>query len=425
MKRVLIVTPNWPPVTYPDMHRARMALPYMKEDGWEPIILHTDPDEQGGFKEPALVQTIPDDIRTWQAQAVSRVWTWPLGLTHVGWRSLPSLYRLGGRIIEKEKPDLVFFSTTMFPVMVLGPLWRKKYGLRYVLDFQDPWVQEARAAGVKSSFSRLLDRKLERYALQSPSHVISVSASYVDTLIGRYPSLKPEQCTVLPFGAPEADFAVVQAKRISQEAFQPNDGWRHWVYAGRGGADMNFALRSFFLALADARRKAPITWNRLRVHFIGTHYADSRKAPKAIERLASECGVGDLVEEKTERIGYLESLRCLIDAEALVVPGSEEAGYTASKIYPYILARKPLLAVFHERSSVCQVLRETHAGELVTFSSGESPQSVAGRIGSQWFERRPIPVPKTDWDAFARYSAREMTRKLCRAFGHAMKESLL
>ena len=48
MKRVLIVTPNWPPVSYPDLHRVRMALPYFQQFGWEPIILKIDPDEQQG-----------------------------------------------------------------------------------------------------------------------------------------------------------------------------------------------------------------------------------------------------------------------------------------------------------------------------------------------------------------------------------------
>jgi len=421
MKRVLIVTPHWPPLVYPDMHRARMALPYLAESGWQALVLSVNPAAQGGVEEPALVQTIPPETRQWQAGAIPRAWTTVLGIGHGGWRSLISLYRLGCKIIEKEKPELLFFSTTLFPAMILGPLWGKKYGVPYVLDYQDPWVfkrpsEPLSLGSVKTLLSRALDQRIEPYVLRKVAHIISVSPSYVKALSDRYPALRPENFTVLPFGAPENDFIYIQDKQVPQHVYAPQDGKRHWVYSGRGGRDLSLALRALFIALAEARRQTPAAWNNLRLHFIGTQYLPSQDAPKAIERLAGEYGVGDLVEEKTERIGYLESLRCLLDAEALIVPGSEDPGYTASKIYPCILARKPLLAIFHERSSVCDVLRKTGAGELVTFSNGESAEAIAARISKGWFDRWPVPTPPTDWNAFSEYSAREMTRRMCQAF---------
>lgn len=425
MKRVLIITPNWPPITYPDMQRVRMALPYMEEFGWQPLILRCDPSEQGGYKEAKLCETIPPGTRTWQASTLPRWLTRGFGLSSYGLRSLPSLMRLGRKIIRTEKPDLVFFSTVLFPLTTLGPLWRKGYGVPYVLDFQDRWVPENRndpflPSGFKARLSRAMDRRLEPLALSRAAHVISVSPSYVQTLSARYPHLKDRDFTVLPFGAPEADFQYLAKNNVPQKIFEPEDGWRHWVYVGRGGADMDFALKAFFIALAQARRLAPVTWNKVRLHFIGTHYAPSAAGSQPIADLAASCGVGDLVEEKTGRIGYLESLRCLMDAEALIVPGSVDAAYTASKVYPYILARKPLLAVFHEKSSVCDVLRQTGAGELVTFSGRDSAEAVSNRIVQRWFERWPPAAPSTDWKAFERYSARAMTLKLCKAFDRAV-----
>jgi len=420
MKRVLIVTPHWPPLTFPDMHRARTALPYMSEFGWKPLILSIDPAEMEGFQDPTLVQTISAETAQWKAGAISKVWTAMLGLNQGGWRSLWHLYRLGGLIIEKEKPDVIFFSTSLFPVMILGPMWKKKYGVPYILDFQDPWVPDRRglelaATGMKARLSRALDRVMEPYAVKQASHIISVSPAYSEMLSSRY-ALGPDHFTTLPFGAPESDFKFVADHAIVQNVFRLDDGLRHWVYTGRGGKDLTLSLRAIFLALDKARRQAPNKWNHLRLHFIGTQYAPSPNAPKAIEQLAIACGVGDLVLEKTERIGYLESLRCMLDAEALVIPGSEDPSYTASKIYPCILARKPLLAIFHERSSVCDVLRKTGAGELVTFSDRESSEAVSTRITQNWFDHWPLGSPSTDWNAFSAYTAREMTQKMCQAF---------
>ncbi|NJM63821.1 MAG: hypothetical protein HC849_32625, partial [Oscillatoriales cyanobacterium RU_3_3] len=40
---------------------------------------------------------------------------------------------------QRSSSILVFFSTTIFPVMLLGKRWWQKFGVPYVLDFQDPW----------------------------------------------------------------------------------------------------------------------------------------------------------------------------------------------------------------------------------------------------------------------------------------------
>ncbi len=39
MRRVLIVSPHFPPTNAPDHQRVRMSLPYFQENGWEPVVL--------------------------------------------------------------------------------------------------------------------------------------------------------------------------------------------------------------------------------------------------------------------------------------------------------------------------------------------------------------------------------------------------
>jgi hypothetical protein len=47
----------------------------------------------------------------------------------------------------------------------------------------------------------------------------------------------------------------------------------------------------------------------------------------------------------------------LTQASAIVLLGSSETHYTASKLYPALLARRPLLTLFNEASSVVSILR--------------------------------------------------------------------
>src|SRR5438874_77540 len=103
MKRVLIVSPNWPPISYPDMHRVRMALPFFKDHGWEPLILTIDPNQQQGLKDWELSQTVPPETRVWQAGFVPKTLTSWFGLRSVGLRSAAHIAALGRSIIKQEK----------------------------------------------------------------------------------------------------------------------------------------------------------------------------------------------------------------------------------------------------------------------------------------------------------------------------------
>lgn len=432
MKRVLIVTPNWPPISCPDLHRVRTSLSFFAEFGWEPLILKINPDEQEGIKDEILVKTIPKNIKIWQSGCLKKSWIGWLGVKNVGLRSFFHLAKLGSEIIVREKPDLVFFSTTMFPLMSLGRYWNFKHNVPYVLDFQDPWVSDyySRSSSsqppggkLKYFISQTIAKVLESFSLHQVSHVISVSPKYPKILQQRYPWLRKEQFTVLPFGAPEKDFELLPSFNIKQKIFDPEDGKRHWVYVGRGGADMAFSLRALFFAIASERQKNPENWNSVKLHFIGTSYAPGKLAVKTVEPIAKEFSVEDLVEEHPHRVPYFEALQILVDSDAILLIGSDDASYTASKLYPCILAQKPIFAVFHSSSSVVDILRSCQAGEAVTFTSDRKKEELLQAISQQLNWLLSINKgyqPQTNWKAFQPYTAREMTRQQCLVFDKCM-----
>ena len=430
---MLVVSPRFAPTNAADMHRVRQSLPYLAEFGWEPTVLAVEPAECEMPTDPWLAETVPAGTRVVRTGAVPVRWTRRLGLGHFDLRALPLLARAGSRLLARERFDVVYLSTTAFATMALGPYWRARFGVPYVLDLQDPWRTDYYAAPgappppggrLKHAAAQAVARALEPATVRRAAHIVSVSPAYPDVLRARYPGLDPGRFTVLPFGAPEADFDVLRARPVRQTVFDPEDGHEHWVYVGRAGGDMALALRALFLALAEARRTDPERVGRLRLHFVGTDYAPEGRARETVAPVAAACGVGDLVRERPLRVPYAEALQCLLDADALVMPGSDDPGYTASKLYPVILANKPLLAVFHEQSTVLGVLRETRAGVGVGFRADEPAEAVAARIGEAWFAPRAFEAPpETDWAAFAPYSAREMTRRQCRVFDLAASTS--
>jgi hypothetical protein len=429
LKKVLFVSPHFPPVNAPDHQRVRMSLPYLEEFGWSPYLLTVKPEKVEGAKDPFLSEVLPHQLRLKSTSAFSASFTRRFGLGDLGLRSYAQLKRAGEQILEAEQIDLVYFSTTVFNVFALARGWQKQFGTPYVLDFQDPWLsdyyeqpnsQTPPGGWTKYRASQFLAKRLEPFSLRKASHVTSVSPGYVERLRARYSWLRSDQFTVIPFGASEQDFEILKSLDVRQNVFAKEAGKQNWVYVGRGGPDMAFGLRSFFHALNVARRREPESFANLMIHFIGTDYASGERARKTIEPLAREFGVADLVREQTARIPYFEALQCLVDADALLAFGSDDSTYTASKIYPYILANKPLLAIFHEQSSVVEVLTKTRCGSLITFNSQLKIEDVGDQIARSFLHGQSQTASSVDWKEFSKYTAREMTRRLCAVFDNCI-----
>lgn len=419
MKKVLIISPNFPPINAADMHRVRQSLPFFKEMGWEATTIAVIPEYVEMSEDPILLDTIPQDSKIIRIKAFNAKNTRKFGLGNIGYRSWYYYKKLGNKLLRKEKYDLVYFSTTAFPVLTLGRYWKKKFKVPFIIDMQDPWRNDFYLDKPKSerppkfAMAYAMDKYLEARTMKHVDGIISVSPGYPKTLMERYENIKPDMCAVIPFGGALVDFEVLDKVNLSNRLFDKDDEHINFAYIGRGGHDMNLALRGIFSGLKQGLAIDPDRYEKIRMFFVGTSYAADGKGLKTIEPIAKQFGVENQVIEITDRLPYFEAMKVLKDADILLVPGSTDTNYTASKMYPYILANKPMLAVFNENSSVVDVLSKTKAGTCITFNNNDAPEVIGAKVNSvykEYLEKIPF-VPATDWDAFEPYSAREATRK--------------
>jgi hypothetical protein len=419
MRRLLIISPHFPPINAADMHRVRHSLPYFADFGWQPTVLAVDPDRVDGTRDDLLLRTVPDAADVRHVGAFAEGWTRSLGVGNPALRSLLHYAVAGSRIIGREGVDLVYFSTTQFPVAVLGRLWKALHGVPYVIDVQDPWLSDHHLRRPKSErppkawWAYQMHRVLEPIAMTGVDGIVSVSDGYVDTLTERYDAVRRERCRTIPFGAAGVDFDVLDEAQVDNPFFGPEDDAINVAYVGRAGDDMDQAARGLFRALARGLDRHPDLFGRLQLFFIGTRYAPDGEGRPALAPIAREYGVADHVTEQTDRIPYFQAMNVLREADMAVLLGSTDPQYTASKLYPYILARRPLLAVFNENSSVVDVLRDTGAGTAATYRTETDAESLSTAVLDAWTPmlRRLPYVPDTHWDAFAPYTAAAMTRR--------------
>jgi hypothetical protein len=411
------------------MQRTRLALPYLRAHGWEPVVLAVAPEcVEGGVTEPLLEETYPADIRVVRVRGLRPGATRWAGVGSLWLRCGRALRAAGERLLRAERFDLVFLSTTQFHAFGLGPRWLDRFGVPYVLDYQDPWRNDyyqrtgTRPPGgrLKFTLSQWQARRLEPQALRRAAGVIAVSAAYGAGLARLYPWFDPSAVVVLPFGAAAQDLATARTHRPAQPVVTLGDGCFHHVYTGRCGPDMSSSLTALFRAFKIYRAANPAEAERVRFHFIGTDYAPRPLGREWAMPVARAEGVEAFVTEECYRVPYFDALSYLLNANALLGVGSNDPTYSASKIYPYVLAERPMLLVFNEKSPVLAIAAELNCGSRYSFAGNGDLDRLAEVIAEDWFlggaMRRYKPF---DAAAFRAYSAEGMTARLAECFARA------
>jgi len=431
------------------MQRVRMSLPYYAASGWEAVVLTVGSAWQDGVLEPELLETLPPDARIVSTRALPQRWSRWLGVGNIGWRAWPFLFWRGIRLLRRGQFDLVFFSNTQFLTFTLGPIWKRWFGVPYVLDVQDPWRtnyyerpgSRRPPGGWKYQFARLVAWLFEGWCFRGSGAVMSVSPDYLADLRARYPGLASVPTAVISFGASRGDLKHALRDNVAQTdhpnvarasppvvvnatGLKPVPQLIHFVYTGASGPVMPHALIVLFTGLRLYREKHPERAARLRFAFVGTSYAAPGRGQPSVLPVAVDCGVGDLVTEIPHRIGFLEALRQQQGADALLLLGSSDLAYSPSKVYLYYLAGRPILGLVFRESVMERLLDELQCAVVVRFSENmPKDNAYAGleRFFDLAIERFPSGTLPARNDAYfdAHYLAEQLTRQQCDLFDAA------
>lgn len=420
MKKALIVCPNFPPNNTADCHRIRMGLKYFEELGWEVLVLCVDPQYIEAPVDPHLLKTIPEKINVYRVRAFNPNTTRKFGFSSLALRSIWFLYKKGSSILQNENIDLVYFSTTMFNVLPLGRLWKRRFGVPYIIDMQDPWRSDhylkvpPAERPPKFWLAYQLDSRLEGYTMKKVDGIVSVSKDYPDVLMKRYQNIIPEMCVTIPFGAAIEDFDLAKGLGLQNNIFKADDQTVNIVYVGRGGHDLSFALKALFKAYKRGLDADSFGFSKVRFYFVGTSYAATGMGQQTVKPIAMEMGIEEgIVTEVTDRVSYFEAIKILLDADVLIMPGSSDHQYTASKVFPYVLAQKPLIAIFNQNSSVCQILSDASYGSLIKFDDQSTLEEVTLGVLKELKEvLNSLPREgEVNWEGFMKYSAYNQTQR--------------
>ncbi|KRT15842.1 hypothetical protein ASU31_12720 [Pedobacter ginsenosidimutans] len=430
MKKLLIISPYFAPSNAADMQRVRMSLPFYKDFDWEVELVCVVEKHTDAVFDYLLNDSIPENIKIHRINALPKKFTYKFGLGSIALRSLWFYKSYVNRLLKGKKFDLIFFSTTQFPVCILGPYWKKKFKIPYIIDMQDPWFTNYYEDKPKYKrpkkywFSYRLDKYLEPLAMKDVDGLISVSDAYTHDLTLRYPHLTEKPSATITFGGFKQDLEIAaNHKHDLKLAYNNDPNNKHIVYVGRGGFDMQKAVMLLLKGFKIGLKRDLKHFEKLRFHFVGTSYAPLGSGEKTLFGVAEKLGVANYVTEQTDRISFYESIFNLQNADALFIPGHEKPAYTASKIYPYIMTEKPILAIFNLESSAAQSLINCNAGYVADILNFKPAMETIYAFLKGVAECN-LPKLEINWTEFEQYRAKATTKKQCDLFDLVLQKYL-
>jgi hypothetical protein len=177
-------------------------------------------------------------------------------------------------------------------------------------------------------------------------------------------------------------------------------------------------------ALRQLRVEQPEVAARLRLRFVGTSNQPDGKVD-SIRDLALGLGLGNAVQEEPARVPFLEALRLMANSDGLLLVGSDEPHYTASKIYPALMSGRPFLSVFHGLSSAHALLAQAGGGIALSFTDPLSLGALTAPIKKAFVQLatdraglRPVDVA-----AYAPFTASAVSERYAEIFEQLKAEN--
>lgn len=425
MKRILIIYPHFPPSNLAGVHRARLFAQHLPSFGWEPIILTVHEDYYEERLDWNLHKLLPANLRIEKVSAFSL--TKPRFIGDIGLRAFYQLYKKARQIIKNEQIDFLYIPIPSFYSALLARLLHKNTGIKYGIDYIDPWVHEF--PGSDKLFSRhwlttKLSKLLEPIAIKRASLITGVAEGYYTPVLKRNPNLKTHAIIgAMPYGGEEADHAIIARLHLKPYLFEQKSDKIQFVYAGAMLPKAYAPLEAIFKSI----QKNQDYFHNTEFYFIGTGSIVDDATSHNIKSLAQKYDLWNtIVYEYPKRIPYLDVLVHLDIATAIFILGSTEPHYTPSKTYQGVLSKKPLMAVLHVESSAVKVIRDANAGMVLEFDGEEGVDTIQSNFMNYFkkfqqfcFLFQSIQVNQK---VFQQYSAKNVTGKLANLLDEVVRK---
>ncbi|TLS76034.1 glycosyltransferase family 4 protein [Mariprofundus erugo] len=303
----------------------------------------------------------------------------------VGW--FPYAIQQGRRMCDGWCPDVIYSSALPVTSLFVAERLARHLKVPWIAEFRDLWADNHNRD--VPGWRKKLERRLEQRLLRHVAGLVTVSEPLAETLRGHYPD-KP--VLMLPNGFDREDYEQPFAADNLLASDQLNVLYTGMLYPGR------YDLATFFSSLA--RLDTP----HCAVHFFGRYINLAAKE-------AEQAGVAAQVN-CNEPVSYTRSVALQRSADILLMflwNDPNQKGVYTGKLFEYLAARRPILAIGHKDSAPARLIVERGAG-LVS----DDVVEIAAWLKQQWqLKSSTGTIPVLTADVARGFGREEQVEQLC------------
>lgn len=410
MRKVLVVAWYFPPWGGAGVQRTVKHVKYLPLFGWQPVIL-TGPMPRAGLSDPTLAKDLdqasvvrrthallPPAVLPWRVRHALTRWLL-VSDEQAGW--YPFALAAASDLIKSGSIDAVYTTSTPYTAHLTGLRLKQRFDLPWIADFRDPWADNA-AIRPPTAWHRRRIGRWEQQVINTADRVTVVSDPMAQALRAAYPHVGAQRFLSLPNGYDPDDFAHTEPA-----GRQP--GRMGIVYSGSFYGQRS--SQPFLQALRNVLDRGDLPRSAIHVRLVGNVGQATTDQVRALE-------LGDVVEA-TGYVAHRQSVAYVLGADVLllmIAPGPESAGVLTGKIFEYLAARRPVLAVTPP-SAAADLIRESRAGVVVDPDDGAAIERLLVEWHGQW-QRGELNCA-SDTGVVERFDRRRLTQALAQALDHA------
>ncbi len=355
MNRLLMIAYHFPPLAGSSgIQRTLRFVQHLPKLGWEPIVLSASPRAYERTSDD-LMADVPDGTIVRRAFALDTARHLSIKGRYVGAMARPDRWvswkfaavREGMRMIRQFKPEAIWSTYPIATAHLIAAELQERSGLPWIADFRDPMAQDGYPADplVWQSY-----KSIEEKAVASARFSTFTTPGAARVYRQRY-TTNAEKIAVLENGYDEDTFSNIEKAKGPQQAIHA--GTITLLHSGivypaeRDPTQLFEALGR----LSSTNRIQP---GMLKIRFRASVHDD------LLNSLAQKYGITEFIDCQPP-IAYREALYEMLNADGLLVMQASNCNeQIPAKIYEYLRARRPILALTDPEGDTAATLR--HAG---------------------------------------------------------------
>ncbi len=388
-RKVLLLTYHFPPSSAVAVYRMLGLVRCLPQHGWQPVVV-APPRVPWEPEDQALLAQIPPGTPVervpFAGGLLGKVQRRVAPLAH--W--LPRAWSAVHRMVNEHRPDAVITSSPPGCVHLLGLWTQAKYQLPWVACFRDPWITNHR--NEKLTLIKRLELRYEAKVMQHADAIVANTPLNLQGFREAYPKSAAKMVTIINGFDPDK-FVTSASWRPSETITLLHAGE---LYYGRDPRAVLDAMQS----LQQADGASP-----LRAHFLGRATEGLFDLPKEVQAR----GLGAVVSTQGQ-VPYADALQQMVRADLLLL--IHTPGYRVgvpAKLYEYLGARRPILALAEPDSDIAWVLRQS--GVLHRIAPHHDHAAIRQALVELCHEIRQGSPAVTDPDALLGFTRERMAER--------------